>query len=175
LKFAAQAEIGRPDGRRRQPDSGRRQFGREKRVRVAPAGPAARAFGLGCRNLNSPRARMNLIVATRIETLHIRFEVSGRWRYGDALKLAYMLKSAAARTSLQRFLVDLRGVTSEPDNAEKFLVCDRLLRVFHAPYRIALIGDAALIDSDTAVTVAPDAPSIALFPREGEALNWLMG
>jgi hypothetical protein len=117
---------------------------------------------------------MNLIVATRIESLHLRFEVSGRWRYGDALKLAYQVKAAGQRSGVERYLVDLRGVCSEPESHERFLICDRLLRVFQAPSRIALIGDQALIDSDTAVTVSADAPRIALFPREREALNWLM-
>lgn len=117
---------------------------------------------------------MNLIVTTRIESLHIRFEVAGRWQYGDALKLAYLIKSAAARASIQRFLVDLRGLENEPGRDERFLVCDRLLRVFAPPVRIALMGGEALIDSDSAVTVAADAPRIALFTHEHEAFNWLM-
>jgi len=117
---------------------------------------------------------MNLIVATRTESKHLRFEVDGRWQYGDALKLAYLIKAAQGRTSVDRFLVDLRRVTSEPGTDEKFMVCDRLLRVFESPVRVALVGDSTLIDSDTAVTVAADAPSIAVFVREREALTWLM-
>lgn len=117
---------------------------------------------------------MNLIVSTRTESKHIRFEVDGRWQYGDALKLAYLVKAAQGRASIDRFLIDLRRVTSEPESQERFMLCDRLLRVFQAPVRVALVGDAALIDSDTAVTVADDAPSIALFAREGEAMKWLM-
>lgn len=117
---------------------------------------------------------MNLIVSTRTEARHLRFEVVGPWQYGDALRLAYLLKAAQSRAALDRFLVDLRRVTSEPGNSEKFMVCDRLIRVFQAPVRIALVGDAALIDSNTAVTVAADAPSIAIFVREADALHWLL-
>ena len=117
---------------------------------------------------------MNLIVSTRTEARHLRFEVAGAWQYGDALRLAYLVKAAQARASLDRFLVDLRRVSSEPGSSEKFMVCDRLIRVFQAPVRIALVGDATLIDSDTAVTVAADAPTIAVFGREGEAIGWLL-
>ena len=117
---------------------------------------------------------MNLIVSTRTESRHIRFEVDGRWRYGDALQLAYLMKAAQGRVSLDRFLVDFRRVSSEPGNDEKLLVCDRLLRVFQSPVRVALVGDSTLIDSDTAVTVAVDAPRIAVFVRERDALAWLM-
>ena len=117
---------------------------------------------------------MNLILSTRTEAKHIRFDVDGRWQYGDALKLAYLIKAAQGRASIDRFLIDLRRVSSEADSPERFVLCDRLLRVFQAPVRVALVGDAALIDSDTAVTVADDAPTIALFAREGEAMKWLM-
>ena len=116
---------------------------------------------------------MNLIVSTRTETKHLRFEVTGRWQYGDALQLAYLVKAAQTRAVLDRFLIDLRRVTCEPGNTEKFMVCERLIRVFQPPVRVALVGDAALIDSD-AVTVAADAPTIAVFAREGDALTWLM-
>lgn len=118
---------------------------------------------------------MTLIVATRTEPKHLRFEVDGRWAYGDALQLAYLIKAAQGRASIDRFLVDLRRVTSEPDSDEKFMVCDRLLRVFQPPVRVALVGDSTLIDSDTAVTVSADAPRMAVFVREREALAWLMG
>lgn len=117
---------------------------------------------------------MNLIVATRTESKHIRFEVGGQWAYGDALKLAYLIKAAQGRAAVDRFLVDLRGVTTEPESDEKFMVCDRLLRLFQPPVRVALIGDSTLIDSDTAVTVSRTAPRIAVFMREREALTWLM-
>jgi hypothetical protein len=116
---------------------------------------------------------MSLIVSTRTEPLYIRFEVSGHWRHGDALKLAYQAKSAAVRTPVQRFLLDLRAVVGDEGNPEKFLICDRLLRVFEAPARLALVGDADLIDCDN-VTVAHDAPTIALFMREHDAYTWLM-
>ena len=116
---------------------------------------------------------MNLIVSTRTEARHLRFEVDGRWQYGDALRLAYLVKAAQGKASLDRFLIDLRRVTSEPGSTERFMVCDRLVRVFEPPVRVALVGDATLIDSD-AVTVAADAPTIAVFGREGDALTWLM-
>ena len=117
---------------------------------------------------------MNLIVSTRTEARHLRFEVAGRWQYGDALKLAYLVKAAQGKASLDRFLIDLRRVTRDPDDTEKFMVCDRLVRVFEPPVRVALVGDATLIDTDTAVTVAADAPTIAIFGREPDALAWLM-
>ena len=116
---------------------------------------------------------MNLIVSTRTEARHLRFEVVGRWQYGDALQLAYLVKAAQARAALDRFLIDLRRVSSEDGITEEFMVCDRLIRVFEPPVRVALVGDAALIDSG-GVTVAADAPTIAVFAREGDALSWLM-
>lgn len=118
---------------------------------------------------------MNLIVSTRTETRHIRFEVDGRWKYGDALQLAYLMKAAQGRASLDRFLVDLRRVTSDPGSTEKFMVCDRLLRVFAPTVRIALVGDSTLMDGESIASVAPDAPRIAIFVREREALAWLAG
>ena len=116
---------------------------------------------------------MNLIVSTRTEAKHLRFEVVGCWQHGDALRLAYLVKAAQGKALLDRFLIDLRRVTSGPDSTEKFMMCDRLVRVFQPPVRVALVGDAALIDSD-AVTVAADAPTIAVFAREGDALSWLL-
>lgn len=116
---------------------------------------------------------MNLIVSTRTEARHLRFEVTGRWQYGDALQLAYLVKAAQSRAAMDRFLIDLRRVTSDPASTEKFMICDRLVRVFQPPVRVALVGDATLIDSD-AVTVAADAPTIAVFVREGDAITWLM-
>lgn len=115
---------------------------------------------------------MNLIVSTRTEAKHLRFEVAGRWQYGDALQLAYAVKAAQVRASMDRFLIDLRRVNSEAGTTDKFMVCDRLIRVFQPPVRVALVGDATLIDCD-AVTVAADAPTIAVFAREGDAINWL--
>jgi hypothetical protein len=118
---------------------------------------------------------MNLIVSTRTEAKHLRFEATGRWQYGDALQLAYLVKAAQGRASLDRFLIDLRRVSSEPGSTEKFMVCDRLLRVFAAPVRLALVGDATLIDSDMAGAVTADGPRIAVFVREADALAWLLG
>lgn len=117
---------------------------------------------------------MNLIVSTRTESRHLRFEADGRWRDGDALQLAYLVKAAQGRAGLNRFLIDLRRVTSEPDREEKFMICDRLLRVFQPPVRLALVSDARLIDSDSAVALGPDAPGIAVFARESDAMTWLM-
>ncbi len=118
---------------------------------------------------------MNLIVTTRQEPQYLRFEVEGRWQHGDALKLAYLIKAAQGRLAVDRFMVDLQRVTGEPASDERFLICDRLLRVFQAPVRVALVGDAALVDSDTAVTVGANVPSIALFVNEREGLAWLVG
>ena len=117
---------------------------------------------------------MNLIVSTRTEAKYLRFEATGRWQNGDALQLAYLVKAAQARAALDRFLIDLRRVTSDPASSEKFMVCDRLVRVFAAPVKIALVGDATLIDAEMAVTVLHGAPSIAVFVREGDAITWLM-
>lgn len=117
---------------------------------------------------------MTLIVSTRNETQHIRFEVDGRWKYGDALQLAYAVKAAQARAAMDRFLIDLRRVTSDPASDEKFMVCDRLLRVFRPPARMALVGDATLIDGAAVAHVSPGAPRIAVFVREREALAWLL-
>jgi hypothetical protein len=116
---------------------------------------------------------MNLIVSTRAESKHLRFEVDGRWQYGDALKLAYLIKAAQGRSSLDRFLVDFRRVSSAPGSDEKFMPCERLLRVFLPPVRIALVGDATLIDVD-AITVSAEAARIAVFVRERDALSWLL-
>ena len=44
---------------------------------------------------------MNLIVSTRTEAKHLRFEVTGRWQYGDALRLAYLVKAAQGKASLE--------------------------------------------------------------------------
>lgn len=117
---------------------------------------------------------MTLIVSTRTEARHLRFEVDGRWQFGDALKLAYQVKAAQARAGAERLLIDLRRVSSEPGSQDRFLVCDRLLRVFAPPVRLALVGDATLIDSDVAATAAPGAAAIAVFVRESEALAWLL-
>ena len=117
---------------------------------------------------------MNLIVSTRTETKHLRFEVDGRWQYGDALKLAYLIKAAQGRASIDRFLVDLRRVTSDPERDEKFLLCDRLNRVFQPSVRLALVSDSTLMDIDSAAIVSPDSPRIAVFVREREALAWLI-
>ena len=117
---------------------------------------------------------MTLIVSTRTEASHLRFEIDGRWQFGDALKLAYQLKAAQVRADANRLLVDLRRVTSEPDTQDRFLVCDRLLRVFAPPVRVALVGDATLIDSDALAAAGPAAGAIRLFVRESEALAWLL-
>ena len=117
---------------------------------------------------------MNLIVSTRTESRHIRLEVNGRWLHGDALRLAYLVKAAQGRARLDRFLIDLRRVTSDPASDEKFMVCDRLQRVFEPPVQIALVGDATLIDADIAAAAPDGAARIAVFVREGEAMTWLL-
>jgi hypothetical protein len=117
---------------------------------------------------------MNLIVTNRIEPLHIRFEARGQWCYGDALQLAYSVKAAAARHLRDRFLLDLLQVAGTPGNDEKFLICDRLRRIFAPPARLALLADPELVDSEAADASTPGTVAIALFPAERDAFNWLM-
>ena len=71
---------------------------------------------------------MNLVVASRHDGPHMRFDVEGRWRNGDALKLAYMVKAAVARLRQDHVLIDLSKVATPPDADGKFQICDRLRR-----------------------------------------------
>ncbi|MBI2768479.1 MAG: hypothetical protein HYX47_02550 [Burkholderiales bacterium] len=114
---------------------------------------------------------MNLIVATRVDALHVRVEAEGRWQYGDALKLAYAVKAAGLRSQRDRFLVDVRRVISPPAGDEKFLICDRLERVFAPPLRVAVIAHDDFID---APQDSGGEPAIAVFNAERDAVNWLL-
>ena len=113
---------------------------------------------------------MNLIIATRVDALHLRMEAEGNWEYGDALKLAYLLKAAGLRSSRDRFLLDVRRVITPPESEEKFLVCDRLARVFAPPQRVAVVAQPELIDKPQ-----PAEGAVAVFALERDAVNWLLG
>lgn len=116
---------------------------------------------------------MNLIVATRVDVQHLRLDVDGKWRYGDALNLAYLIKVSATRAGRDNLLVDLRRVFKLPDVQGRFLICDRLRRALAAPLRVALVSTAELIDQENADYIVGKGVSIAGFPAEGRALRWL--
>ncbi len=123
---------------------------------------------------------MSLIIATRHALNHLRFDVEGKWNYGDALNLAYAIKAATQRAKADRVLADLRRVRTPEGLAARFLICDRLRRAMTAPGRVALVCADGLIDDDAepAGTQA-GAPGraagvqIARFNAEGPALQWL--
>ncbi len=102
----------------------------------------------------------------------MRFEVEGRWRNGDALKLAYMVKAAVARLRRDHVLIDLRRVDTPPEADGKFLICDRLRRALTPKTRVGLVAMPELVDTEF-VAGHPNAPDIALFGAELEALTWL--
>src|SRR5438132_6942299 len=83
---------------------------------------------------------MNLIVSTRVENQHLRFEVRGLWQFNDALSLAYQVKAAAQRAEMDRVLIDLRDVQPAPGVHGKFLVCDRLRRALPPTMMVALVS-----------------------------------
>ncbi len=117
---------------------------------------------------------MNLVVASRHEGPLMRFEVAGRWRNGDALKLAYMVKAAASRLRQDHFLLDLRRVDTPPEAEGKFLICDRLRRALAPKTRVGVVVTPGLVDTDCPPPgAATPCPSIALFGGEPEALSWL--
>lgn len=116
---------------------------------------------------------MNLIVATRVEPLHLRIDVDGKWRYGDALNLAYLIKAAAARTGRAQMLLDLRRVSTPADSEGRFLICDRLRRALSGPARVALVSDSALVDQESASGGSGQDLEVACFDSEGAALQWL--
>lgn len=120
-----------------------------------------------------PQSFMNLVVASRHDDLHMRFEVEGRWRSGDALKLAYMVKAAVARLRQDHVLIDLRRVDTPPDADGKFLICDRLRRALTPNTRVVLVGPSELVDTDAVPAGLAQCPDIALFDAEPDALNWL--
>src|SRR6185369_16433309 len=98
--------------------------------------------------VHQPRRPMNLVVASHHDRLHMRFDVEGRWRNGDALKLAYMVKAAISRLHKDHVLIDLRRVATPPDADGKFLICDRLRRALAPTTRVVLVATAELVDNE---------------------------
>ena len=103
----------------------------------------------------------------------MRFDVEGRWRNGDALKLAYMVKAAVARLRQDHVLIDLRRVDTPPDAEGKFLICDRLRRALAPKTRVVLLAPTELVDTDGMPEGLALCPDIALFNAERDALLWL--
>jgi hypothetical protein len=116
---------------------------------------------------------MNLVVASRHDGVHMRFDVEGRWQNGDALKLAYMVKAAVARLRQDHVLIDLRRVAAPPNAEGKFLICDRLRRALTPNTRVVLVAAEELVDTECVPGGLPHCPDIALFGGERDALNWL--
>lgn len=116
---------------------------------------------------------MNLVVASRYNDRHVRFDVEGRWASGDALKLAYMVKAAVARMKQDQVLIDLRRVATPPDADGKFLICDRLRRALAPTIRVGLVGTPDLVDDAESLHALPHCADIALFAAEPEAVRWL--
>lgn len=116
---------------------------------------------------------MNLVVASRQDSRHMRFDVEGRWHNGDALKLAYMVKAAVTRLRQDHVLIDLRRVDTPPDAQGKFLICDRLRRALAPKTRVVLVGPPELVDTEFVPEGLSQCPDIALFGAERDALNWL--
>ncbi len=123
---------------------------------------------------NFAPAVMNLVVASRHNGGHVRFDVEGRWANGDALKLAYMVKAALARMRQDQVLIDLRRVAAPPDADGKFLICDRLRRALAPTIRVGVVATEELVDADAPGGLAQCA-DIALFAAEPEAVRWLSG
>ena len=116
---------------------------------------------------------MNLSVAARQDGPHMRFDVEGRWRNGDALKLAYLVKAAIARQRRDHVLIDLRRVATPPEADGKFLICDRLRRALAPQTKIVLVATAELVDGEGVLSGLAQSPDIALFDAEEQALHWL--
>jgi hypothetical protein len=116
---------------------------------------------------------MNLIVSTRVEDQHLRFEVQGQWHYNDALSLAYTVKATALRENMDHLLIDLRRVLASPQVEGKFLVCDRLRRALPPEMKVALIGPVELLDLEARQD--PGQAKVVLFATERPALLWLDG
>lgn len=117
---------------------------------------------------------MNLVVASRHNDRHVRFDVAGRWANGDALKLAYMVKAAVARMRNDQVLIDLRRVATPPGADGKFLICDRLRRALAPTIRVGLVAPPELVDGAD-VNGPPQCADIALFEAEPDAVRWLGG
>ena len=103
----------------------------------------------------------------------MRFDVEGRWRNGDALKLAYMVKAAVARLRQDHVLIDLRRVATPPDAEGKFLICDRLRRALDAQDARGAGGDTRAGGQRVRARRPALCPDIALFDAERDALHWL--
>ena len=116
---------------------------------------------------------MNLIVTTRVEDRHIRFEVQGHWHYNDALNLAYLVKATALREGMDRVFMDLRGVTRSSDVLGKFYICDRLRRALPPSMKVALLGPVEMVDLEARHD--PRTATVVLFASERSALLWLDG
>lgn len=116
---------------------------------------------------------MNLIVSTRTQGRHLRFEVRGRWEYNDALALAYQVKATSAREGLCNALVDLREVVASDAVEGKFLLWDRLHRVLDPGCRVAVLAPLHLVDFRE--RLVPGTASVVLFATERAALAWLEG
>jgi hypothetical protein len=116
---------------------------------------------------------MNLIVSTRVEDQHLRFEVQGQWHYNDALNLAYQVKAASMREDMESVLIDLRRITRGPGSEGKFLVCDRLRRALPPSMKVALLGPVEVIDLEPRQD--PLLAKVVLFASERSALFWLDG
>ena len=116
---------------------------------------------------------MNLVVASHHDNMHMRFDVEGRWRNGDALKLAYMVKAAVARLRQDHVLIDLRRVATPPEAEGKFLICDRLRRALTPGIRVVLVATPDLVDTDVVPSGRTHCPDIALFNGERDAMDWL--
>ena len=115
---------------------------------------------------------MNLIVSTRVDELHIRFDVEGKWRYGDALGLAYLIKAGAARAAREDIVVDLRRLVTPPGVYGKFMFCDRLHRALPTTTNVAVIAVPELLDDENSTDVN-EGPRVGCFTFEPEALHWL--
>ena len=115
---------------------------------------------------------MNLVVASRHNDRHVRFDVEGCWANGDALKLAYMVKAAVARMRNDQVLIDLRRVDTPPGADGKFLICDRLRRALAPTIRVGLVAPAGLVDA-AGLDGLPQCAAIALFDAEPDAVRWL--
>ena len=116
---------------------------------------------------------MNLVVASRHNDLHMRFDVEGRWANGDALKLAYMVKAAMQRMRQDHVLIDLSRVAAPPHADGKFLICDRLRRALAPTIRVGLVATPELVDTEYVPEGMPHCPDIGLFAAEPEAVRWL--
>lgn len=103
----------------------------------------------------------------------MRFEVEGRWRSGDALKLAYFIKAAVTRTKENHVLLDLTRVKTPEGEAGRFLICDRLRRALAPKIRIGLVGAPDLVDAVSIPGGFVHCPDIAVFGAEHEARRWL--